>query len=262
MNQKELAVLLHDLPLGEIRWYDSVASTNTCALEWLQEFPPEYTLVATDQQTAGYGRNQRSWHSQTGASLTFSFIVHPNQTEQDAMPLFSALAALAVCAAIASYSSKVDVSVKWPNDVLLNGKKAAGILAEAAWQGNQPVRLVIGIGVNVQPASLPPSDELLFPAISLEQAIGSSVDRWDLLHRILHAFLELRAIFPSPEFMDAWRCKLAFLGEQVTISKMGEESQHGIFMGVDEQGYLMLKEKSGRISTFPLGDVSLRPNSL
>ncbi|MGV8025391.1 MAG: biotin--[acetyl-CoA-carboxylase] ligase [Anaerolineaceae bacterium] len=262
MNKQELTALLHDLPLGEIRWYDSIPSTNTCALEWLQEFPPEYALMVTDQQTAGYGRNQRTWHSQAGASLTFSFIVHPDPIEQDRLPLFSALAALAVCDAITSYSPKMDNSVKWPNDVLLNRKKAAGILAEAAWQGNKLAGLVIGIGVNMQPAALPPTNDLLFPATSLEQAMGRCIDRWDLLYRILAAFIDLRAIFPSLEFMDAWRRKLAFLGEAVTISKMGEELQHGIFMGVDKQGYLILKEKNGRISTYPLGDVSLRPNSL
>ncbi len=245
-----------------MRWHDTLPSTNTYALEWLRDFPPEYSLIATDQQSAGYGRNQRSWHSRAGASLTFSFIVHPNQVEQGVMPLFSALAALAVCKAIASYPPNIDISVKWPNDVLLNGKKAAGILAEAAWQGDQLMGLVIGIGVNMQPTSLPPADELLFPATSLEQTIGCSIDRWDLLYHILQAFVALRTSFPSPEFMDAWRCKLAYLGEEVTISKIGKECQKGIFIGVDEQGYLLLKEKNGRISTFPLGDVSLRPNTL
>ena len=262
MNEKELIAILHDLHLGEMRWYDTLPSTNTYALEWLRDFPPEYSLIVTDQQTAGYGRNQRSWHSRAGASLTFSFIVHPNQPEQDKLPLFSALAALAVCEAITSYPPNIDISVKWPNDVLLNGKKAAGILAEAAWQGDQLMGLVIGIGVNMQPATLPPADELLFPATSLEQTMGRSIDRWDLLHHILQAFLALRTIFPSPEFLDAWQNKLAYLGEEVTISKMGKEYQNGIFMGVDERGYLMLKEKNGRISTFPLGDMSLRPNSL
>jgi len=252
-------MLLHDLPVGEIRWYDSLPSTNTCALEWLREFPREYALVVADQQTAGYGRNRRTWHSTAGASLTFSFILYPDRAEQDALPLFSALAALAVCEALTSYSSKIDGSVKWPNDVLLNEKKVAGILAEADWYGDMLMGLVIGIGVNIQAASLPPTEELLFSAISLEQALGQSIDRWDLLHRILAAFLSLRSIFPSPEFMDAWRHKLAFWGQAVSVSKMGKELQNGIFVGIDERGYLLLKEKSGRISTFPLGDVSLRP---
>ena len=261
MNRQELSSLLQDLPLGAVRWYDTLLSTNTCALEWLRDIPQEYSLVVTDHQTAGYGRNRRAWHSRAGASLTFSIIVYPDQAEKDVLPLFSPLAALAVCNAIASYHSKTDLAVKWPNDVLLDRKKVAGILVEAAWQGDALAGLVIGIGVNIQQASLPSADDLLFPAISLEQALGQPIERWDFLHRILKALLALRAIFPSPEFMEAWRRKLAFLGQPVTISKPGGEKQTGIFMGVDEQGYLMLKEKNGRCSHFLLGDISLRPNS-
>lgn len=260
VNKDELAALLHDLPLGELRWYESIPSTNACALEWLREFPKEYSLVATNHQTAGYGRNQRPWHSTASASLTFSFILYPNQSEQGAVPLFSALAALSICDAVASFSPSAKIAIKWPNDVLLDGKKGAGILAEAAWQGRSLMGLVMGIGVNVRPAFLSSAtQELLFPATSLEECIGKLVERWELLHRIMAAFIARRDNFQAHAFMNAWREKLAFLGEEVTLSRTGKELQHGTFLDVNEQGYLLLKEENGRISTFPLGDVSLRP---
>lgn len=259
MNQKELAVFLHDLPIREIRWYDSVSSTNTSALEWLRESPPEYALVATDRQTAGYGRNQRTWYSQPGASLTFSFIIHPNPEEKEKIPLFSALIAMAVRNTIFSYSPTAEVRVKWPNDVLLEKKKICGILVEAAWEGSTLLGLVIGVGVNINRSSLSLENKLLFPATSLEEALGKTIDRWQVLHDILENFISLRSLLPSPKFIEIWQRKLAFLGEPVSISKTGEEPQRGIFLGVNEQGHLLLKEKSGRISTYPLGDVSLRP---
>jgi BirA family biotin operon repressor/biotin-[acetyl-CoA-carboxylase] ligase len=262
VDKTELAVYLQDLPMGEIRWYDQLPSTNASALDWLHQFPHEYSLIATDRQTAGYGRNRRTWYSTPGASLTFSFILYLSQGELDALPLFSALTALAVCDAITSFSPLLKTSVKWPNDILLDRKKVAGILPEAAWQGSSCLGLVIGIGVNVLAAAVPPGEELLFPATCLEEGVGQAPDRWDLLRRILQAFISRRKTFPSSIFLDDWRKKLAFLGEEVAISSNDQEPRLGIFEGVDERGYLLLKEKNGRIATFPLGDVSLRPHAL
>jgi len=149
--------------------------------------------------------------------------------------------------------------MKWPNDVLLDKKKIAGILPEAAWEGDVLKGLVIGVGVNVGLASLSQKSQLLFPAVSLEEALGKSIDRWQLLHDFFQNFISLRPHISSQSFIASWQKRLAFLGEAVTISGTGTEPRNGIFLGVDEQGSLRLKEKSGRISSFPLGDVSLRP---
>ncbi len=259
MSKKELQHYLNDLPLGEIRWYESIPSTNTSALEWLRESPPEYALTIADRQTAGYGRNQRTWYSKPGASLTFSFIIYPSHIEQKVLSLFSALTALALCNAAAAYSPTAELSMKWPNDVLIDKKKIAGILPEAAWEGDTLKGLVIGVGVNVGLASFSQESQLLFPATSLEEALKKKIDRWQLLHDFFQNFISLRPHISSQSFIALWQKRLAFLGEAVTISGTGTEPRNGIFLGVDEQGYLRLKEKSGRISTFPLGDVSLRP---
>ena len=259
MNEKELAAYFYDLPIGDVRWYENTSSTNTRTLEWLRESPTEYSLVITDRQTAGYGRNQRIWYSQSGDSLTFSFIVYPDHKEQERLPLFSALSAVAVCNTVSTYSPTAVVSMKWPNDVLLEKKKVSGILAEAAWEGNNLKGLVIGIGVNINKSSLSPEKKMLFPATSLEETLGKRFDRWQVLHDILRNFQQLRPLISSQEFIKIWQKKLAFLGEPVSISDTGKEIRSGIFLGVNEQGHLLLKEKSGRIVTFPLGDVSLRP---
>ena len=259
MSENNFNRPLRDLPVGHRRHFTSLPSTNRYALEWIHEHPPEYSLVICDEQTAGYGRHQRIWYAQPGASLTFSLILYPTNLEIKELPLFSPLAALALCNALRSKGENVEAMVKWSNDVLLDGKKCAGILAEAVWQGNSLMGLVIGIGVNLCPIALPPQEKLFFPATSLEETLGEKVDRAALLHDILENLFALRSIFPSPEFLQCWRQRLAFLGQPVSISNPAGETHTGIFQDVDKHGYLLLKDKAGRLRSFPIGDVSLRP---
>jgi len=259
VDEKTLAKQLADLPLGELRYSDRLPSTNTTALEWVAQCPPEYSLVVADHQTAGYGRNQRAWHAQAGASLSFSLILYPHPEERLALPLFSALAAMAVCTALDAFKPSPQAQIKWPNDVLLDGKKCAGILCEAVWQGNVLSGLVMGMGVNISSAALPPASTLLFPATCLEDVLDKKMDRWEFLHHTLKQFIHLRKSFPSSSFVNDWRTRLAFLGQPVTITSIDGKSHHGIMQDVDEQGYLVLKEKTGQLLSFPLGDVSLRP---
>ena len=259
VDEKKLTRLFADLPIGTVRYFDRLPSTSTTAMEWIVQHPAEYSLVVADHQTAGYGRNQRSWHSTAGASLSFSLILYPTLQELQTLPLFSALAAVAVCVALESCSSTIKAQIKWPNDVLLDGKKCAGILCESRWQGENLAGLVIGIGVNVSAASIPPASSLLFPATSLDDALGISMDRWGFLHAILEQLFLYRTSFPSGAFMKDWQARLAFMGQSVTISLNSGQNHQGIMQGVDEQGHLVLKEKTGQLLHFSLGDVSLRP---
>ncbi len=259
VDEKKLTRLFADLPIGTVRYFDRLPSTSTTAMEWIVQHPAEYSLVVADHQTAGYGRNQRSWYSTAGASLSFSLILYPTLQELQTLPLFSALAAVAVCVALESYSSTRKAQIKWPNDVLLDGKKCAGILCESRWQGEHLAGLVMGIGVNVSAASIPSASSLLFPATSLEDALGVNMDRCGFLHAILEQLFLTRASFPSGAFMKDWQARLAFIGQPVTIRLNSGQNHQGIMQGVDEQGHLVLKEKTGQLLHFSLGDVSLRP---
>lgn len=258
MQQAELARLLDDLPLGEVRYYPELPSTNTSALEWLPAHPMEYSLLVTDQQTAGYGRFKRAWHAAPGASLTFSLILYPTPLERDFLALFSALAALSVAQALDSFQPAEPVQIKWSNDVLLAGKKCAGILCEATWQNDQLAGLVVGTGINVGKTSLPPAGDLLFPAACLQDVLDPPPHRWELLQRVLQNFFKLREIFPSPFFLSQWQERLAFINQAVTITN-GDQKTDGIFVGTADNGDLLLQQKNGRQLSFPLGDVSLRP---
>jgi len=262
VDEETLSKLLADIPMGKLLYFNRLPSTNATALEWVAQRPPDYSLVVADHQIAGYGRNQRSWHAHAGASLSFSLILYPHPEEQQSLPLFSALAALAVCTALDAISPSSQAEIKWPNDVLLDGKKCAGILCEAVWQGTTLCGLVMGVGVNISSAALPPVSSLLFPATSLEDAFGKNMDRWEILHCILEQLLHVRNSFPSSTFLNDWRTRLAFLGQPVTITSTNGQTHSGIMQDVDEQGYLVLKEKTGQQLSFPMGEVSLRPASL
>lgn len=261
MTLNKIRSVLEDLPLGEIRYFENLNSTNTYALEWVKEHPHELSLVVAGQQTAGYGRNQRAWHSHQAASLTFSVILYPSKEEKAHLPLFSPLAALAVCTAIERFDINKDVEVKWPNDVLVNHKKCAGILSEAVWDEADLRGLVIGIGINTGAAAIPDDKDILFPATSLETEFGAGIDKWKILHDVLQKLIELRQYKRTTTFIKQWSKRLAFIDRPVVISDPSGMKKQGILVGVDNDGNLLLNEKSGQQSSFSIGDVSLRPDS-
>ncbi|PIZ25632.1 MAG: biotin--[acetyl-CoA-carboxylase] ligase, partial [Chloroflexi bacterium CG_4_10_14_0_8_um_filter_57_5] len=136
MNERELRRTLSDLPLGGVRYYEQTGSTNDVALAWASAGAPDLALVIADEQTAGRGRLGRKWVTPPGAALAFSLVLRPRPVERDVIPLYSALGALAVVSALEEkYGLKPEI--KWPNDVLVRGRKLCGILAEAVWLGSQ-----------------------------------------------------------------------------------------------------------------------------
>ena len=184
-NLNIIDAVLGDLPLGGIRYFETVSSTNDEAIAWAGQSALDMSLVISNEQTSGRGRNGRKWYTPAGSSLAFSLILRPGKAEARSVGLFSAMGALAVVQAINELNIGLQPRIKWPNDVLVENKKVCGILAEGSWSGEMIESLVIGIGVNVSPGSVPPSDLLNFPATSLENVSYSKIDRLDLLHKIL-----------------------------------------------------------------------------
>ena len=212
---KPLSAYLDSLELPDWRYYDEVGSTNDLALEWAQNGAADGSLVLADLQTAGRGRAERRWVTRPGTALALSLILRPKAAEMDQVARFTALAALGLVNALAKMG--LDAAIKWPNDVLLGGRKVAGVLVEAAWQGGSLEGLVVGMGVNVTAESVPPAAELRYPATAVEVEMGVEVDRWDLLAGILQGLFTYRAILPTDAFMKAWNEKLAFKGQQVAF---------------------------------------------
>lgn len=253
MNPEHLA----HFNLPAYRVFESVPSTNDVALAWAKEQAPDGALVIANAQTAGRGRMDRHWFTPPDCALAFSLILRPTSQESENVALFSPLGGLALSLALET-RYQLQPRIKWPNDVLLNRKKTAGILAETIWQAGQPQAIILGIGVNVGKDCVPPADQVLFPATSIEEALNSKVERWELLEAILHNLFAWRKQLTSPAFLDAWQNRLAFLGEQVYILQPQQEKIRGTVMGLTTSGDLSLLLHNGEIHNFAAGDIHLR----
>jgi BirA family transcriptional regulator, biotin operon repressor / biotin---[acetyl-CoA-carboxylase] ligase len=258
MDAQALKPYLDPLPLREWQYHPVVKSTNDLALAWAREDAPDRALVIADAQTAGRGRGGRRWVTRPGTALAFSLILRPTPPEVSCVPRFTALAALGLIDTLEKWGLQGEV--KWPNDVLLKGKKAAGVLVEADWQDDVPTALMVGMGVNVTPESVPPEDELRYPATSVEDAIGKGVDRWALLAETLSAMLAYREMLTTPEFMEAWNAHLALRGVWVLFRMLDGKTERMKVLGVLPDGRLSLEKGEGERIKAAAGEIEVAYN--
>jgi BirA family transcriptional regulator, biotin operon repressor / biotin---[acetyl-CoA-carboxylase] ligase len=249
---------LAGLPIEEIYYHPSTGSTNDDALDWSAQGARDGCLVFADQQTKGRGRQGRKWISRAEAGLAFSLIFRPTQDEISHLSLFSPFGAIAVCQAIEKFQP-IATQVKWPNDVLVNRKKVAGVLAETNWMNGRVAALVLGIGVNLAPSSIPEKMELRYPATCLENECGQPIDRLTFLRSVCEALFTLRPMIGSSQFMHQWDERLAFKNELVCVETAEDERRVGRLAGIDLQGNLLLTIKGGEQISFRMGEVSLMP---
>jgi BirA family biotin operon repressor/biotin-[acetyl-CoA-carboxylase] ligase len=229
-----------DVPeLAKLLYYVEVSSTNDLALEWAENGAADGSLVLADLQTAGRGRAERRWVTRPGTALAMSLILRPKAAEAAHVARFTALAALGLVDALAKLG--LAAAIKWPNDVLLNGKKVAGVLVETIWRENDLRALVVGMGVNVTAESVPPEAELRYPATAVEAELGEAVDRWALLAGILQGLFKYRAILPTDAFLTAWNEKLAFRGQQVAFQFPDGQIRPAQVASVQPDGRLALQ---------------------
>jgi len=272
LEPDNLRKALANLSTGELRYYPSITSTNTLAADWLVSGAPDLSLVIADEQTAGRGRFDRKWFTPAGAALAVSLILRPgSSTSPDPMTTqrgsnlilrHIALGSLAVCDALRNLYG-LNAQIKWPNDVLLQSRKFCGILAEAHWLGSQLQAVVLGIGVNISPTAVPPEDEVLYPATCIQAHTEIQVERSVLLREILSQIIRWRASLPQPEFITAWQDRLAFQDEWVVVFQGSEPLEQntitGKVLGLDNLGYLVIKDQAGRQHTIQYGELHLRP---
>jgi len=267
MNEHQLSKSLADLKLGGLRYFDSIGSTNDEAIAWAMDGAADLSLVVADEQTHGRGRLDRKWFTPQGTALAFSLILRPSAAMRPHLSRTVGLAALAVTESTLRLG--LHAQIKWPNDILLNGQKISGILVETVWSGDQADSVVIGIGVNVMKAAVPPAEDLWFPATSLEDALGYAPDRESLIHDILAALIRWRRLIGSDEFLKAWDEKLAFRSEQVQVrTRLGQNAEPedeqnitGKLVGLESDGSLRLLDENDKPVTVQFGDVSLRPSA-
>ncbi|NWF62928.1 MAG: biotin--[acetyl-CoA-carboxylase] ligase [Chloroflexi bacterium] len=257
MNESSLKKSLSKLKLGGMRYFDSIGSTNDEALAWAASGAKDFSLVVADEQTQGRGRLDRKWFTPKGSAIAMSLILRPSAPMRPHLSRTVGLAALSL--ADACQTLGLSPKIKWPNDILLNGRKAAGILVETVWSGVEADSLVIGMGINVSASSVPPAESLKFPATSIEEMLGYAPKREEVIQLVLNACLHWREQMGTDLFIQAWEEKLAFRGEAVQIQAGDEETTHGRLDGLEADGSLRLRDLQDHSVTVRFGDVSLRP---
>lgn len=250
---------LENLPLGEIYLFSEVGSTNLEAERFIQTGAPPFSLVVADSQTAGKGRQGRTWITQPGQALAFSWILYPEKgrIQPEILGRISGLGALAVAETLQEHYG-LPAEIKWPNDVLIEGKKTAGVLVEVHWDGCQLLDVILGIGINVKAKSLPDNPQFDFPATNLEEMSGNQIDRLELLTNVLESLLKWYRRLAEPSLIKAWNAKLAFRNKLVSLSSPQGPLVEGIVSGVNEDGSLTLDIGRGQTRQYHSGEIHMR----
>jgi BirA family biotin operon repressor/biotin-[acetyl-CoA-carboxylase] ligase len=237
------------------RHFDSVSSTNEVAHDWAREGAPHGALVTAATQTAGRGRRGRSWSSPADKGLYLSLILRP-QAEVAEIPHFTILAALATARAVEKQTG-LSAQTKWPNDILLHGRKIGGILSEAYWDNGRLDFVVVGVGLNINftQEELPPRP--IFPASSL---LIETARTWSLDEMLQSWLKEMDEVW-STHAAGGWstlredfqkRCE--GMGRNVTVVTETETYQ-GVATWIDGDGVLLVETESG-VRRVVAGDVS------
>jgi len=258
MNEADLKQAFNDLKIPSFRFFEETDSTNTQALNWISQGAPQYSLVIAEAQTAGRGRNGRKWVTTPGSSIAVSIILHPSIQEQEKLGLFSLLGGFSVLKVLED-KYHIKAQVKWPNDVLINNKKTAGVLAESLWQGGNLQGLVLGIGINLMLPSIPPSDQLMFPATCIEAHTKDNINPAEILAYLIEALIRIRQSILSPTFIPLYESSMAYKNQLITLDAGGGEVYSGHLRGVDNQGKIVIQTIDSTEQVFPIGDVKLRP---
>lgn len=240
-----------------VEWHASVTSTNELAARAAREGAPAVHVVAADVQTAGRGRLGRAWHAPAGTSLMCSWMLRPATGARTSLLPLAVGVALAQTAA--AHCPGVEVALKWPNDLLLDGRKAAGVLVEAP----EPGVVVVGTGVNVDWRGVPRPPDLA-GATSFAEAAGRDVDRWRLFAGLAGVLTRRVAqVADDPlALLDDYRSWCTTIGRdvRVTTGTAGTDETLGRAVAIDESGGLVLATGSGT-TTVRVGDVHhVRPH--
>jgi BirA family biotin operon repressor/biotin-[acetyl-CoA-carboxylase] ligase len=257
MNEAEIKSLLHTEWAGqELFCYDTIDSTNTKAKELAEQGYPSGTLVVADQQIAGKGRRGRSWESPSGCGIFMTLMLKPDINPNNASML-TLVTALATAKAITDVTG-ADARIKWPNDIVIDGRKICGILTEMSAQFDYINHIVIGIGVNVHNEQFP--EEIRGTAGSLLLACGRRFHRAELIARFLERFEESYAVFWQTEdlegLMKEYNALLVNANQQVRVLDPKEPFE-GKAIGITKKGELIVDTWESR-KLVSSGEVSVR----
>ena len=241
----------------EILYFDSIDSTNTKAQELAEKGYPSGTLVVADKQIAGKGRRGRNWESPSGCGIFMTLMLKPDINPNNASML-TLVSALAVAKALADITGK-DAKIKWPNDIVIDGRKVCGILTEMSAQFDYINNIVIGIGINVNNSSFP--EEISATASSLRLLSGGKkYRRAEIIEKIMEYFEKYYSIFLETEDLSAlvneYDAMLVNMKRQVKVLDPKEPFE-GTAMGITKTGELIVDTWESR-KLVSSGEVSVR----
>jgi BirA family biotin operon repressor/biotin-[acetyl-CoA-carboxylase] ligase len=243
----------------DIHFMEQVDSTNLHAKRLAEQGFSDGMVIIADEQLKGKGRLGRAWSSPKGKGIWMSIMLKPNINPAQAAKL-TLLTACAVNKAIL-HTCGIDAKIKWPNDIVCNGKKLCGILTEMIAELDEIHYLIVGIGINVNLDKDEFPEELHSIATSIKIEKGEEVSRKELVKSILNnfevyykRFLETGGI---SQFMPEYREKSAIIGKEVNIISSGTQLK-GMVLDISEEGQLLVKLEDGRVKEIISGEVSIR----
>ncbi|MDE3090023.1 MAG: biotin--[acetyl-CoA-carboxylase] ligase [Chloroflexota bacterium] len=246
---------LGTLILGQhLEFHARVESTNDVARRLADVGAVDGSVVIADEQTAGRGRMGRTWTAPPGSSILMSLILRPRLKPEHVARVTMA-AALGASDGIRA-ATELDAQIKWPNDIVLRGKKCAGILAEASTVGDQVEYVIVGLGVNVN-FSTAEVEGTAADATTLRDELGKPVSRVPLIQAILRAIENCYLRLGAGENLRAeFAARLATLNQTVR-ARTPWGAENGVAEDVDDDGALLLRRRDGSITRLIAGDVTL-----
>jgi BirA family biotin operon repressor/biotin-[acetyl-CoA-carboxylase] ligase len=255
-NAEEIGKGLETAVIGrKIVYYESLASTMDEARRLARGGAPEGTVIIAEKQTGGRGRLRRTWLAPEG-NIAMSVVLRPRAED---LPFLIMITSLAVARAIEAVTG-MKPGIKWPNDVLLNGKKVCGILIENEVRGKEVLFTVIGTGINVA-LRVEEHPDISGTATGLSEAAGREVSRVEVAKGVLQEMDRLYRLLPDGgHIFKEWKKRLETLGRRVTATS-GTEVIEGMAEDVDGTGALLLRRDDGSLATVVVGDVTLKTGS-
>lgn len=258
ITQEAVSSNLNSQWLGkDLRFYDTIDSTNL-EVRRLAEAGAEHGLtVIAEEQVSGKGRRGRSWLGKAGTGIWMSFLLKPEIALENSSML-TLITALAVAKAINEVTN-VSCGIKWPNDLIVNGKKVCGILTELSAQMDELNYIVVGLGINVNMEEFP--DDLKDKATSLQIETGKRIYRAPLAAKVLEYFEKYYEQFIQTEdlstFKDEYNHLLVHMNQKIRVIRGSKETIYTSH-GINERGELLAETASGKIESILSGEVSVR----
>lgn len=259
MKEKILANIKTKKLGKSVYYFQCTDSTNVQAKQLAEQGAEHGSIVVADEQTAGRGRRGRSWDSPAGKNLYFTLLLKPDFAP-DMAPMLTLVMAMAVAKGLERcIGYKSGIGIKWPNDLVINGRKICGILTEMTLEQSYIKNVIIGVGINADKQTFAP--ELVDKATSLEDECGKKLCKAKLLAEIMAAFEEDYEIFVQTcdltGLQEEYNACLINCGREVTVLDPKGEFR-GIALGINSSGELLVEREDQTVTTVYAGEVSVR----